>query len=101
MLRRLVQGADILVLVIGEPGSGKTTLLNRLLAATSAQWKSVRVQTDPNSEAPRTTDTLEHEGHPAYVLQDAKDPVVIVDDCDKLPPKELEFLFHPARPAQA
>jgi len=96
MLHGLVRGADILVLVIGEPGSGKTTLLNRLLATTTAQWKSVRVQTDPESEAPRTTDTLEHEGHPAYVLQDAKDPVVIVDDGDKLPPKELEFLLQEA-----
>jgi DamX protein len=96
MLRGLVQGADILVLVIGEPGSGKTTLLNRLLAATTAQWKSVRVQTDPDSAAPRTTDTLEHEGYPAYVLGDAKNPVVIVDDCDKLPPRELEFLLQNA-----
>ncbi len=96
MLRRLVQGADILVLVIGEPGSGKTTLLNRLLAATAAQWKSVRVQTDPVSAGPRTTDTLMHEGHPAYVLRDVKDPVVIVDDCDKIPPKELDFLLQHA-----
>jgi type II secretory pathway predicted ATPase ExeA/septal ring-binding cell division protein DamX len=96
VLRGLVQGTDILVLIIGEPGSGKTTLLNRYLAAAEGQWKSVRILTDPDTASPRTTDTLDRGGYPAYVLQDSENPIVIVDDSHKLPQKELEFLLQEA-----
>jgi DamX protein len=96
VLQGLVQGADILVLVIGEPGSGKTTLLNRYLASTNAQVKAVRILTDPDTASTRTTDTLDREGYPAYVLQDSENPIVIVDDAHKLPQKELEFLLQEA-----
>ena len=96
VLQGLVQGTDILVLVIGEPGSGKTTLLNRYLDANEGQWKAVRIMTDPDSASPRTTDTLDRGGYPAFVLQDSENPVVIVDDSHKLPQKELEFLLQEA-----
>lgn len=96
VLRGLVQGTDILVLVIGEPGSGKTTLLNRYLAACGEQWKAVRILADPADASPRKTDTLERGGYPAYVLQDPANPIVLVDDAHKLPQKELEFLLQEA-----
>lgn len=96
VLQGLVQGTDILVLVIGEPGSGKTTLLHRYLAATDEKWKAVRILTDPDTASPRTTDTLDRGGYPAYILQDSESPIVIVDDSHKLPQKELEFLLQEA-----
>ncbi|UCD82551.1 MAG: SPOR domain-containing protein [Desulfobacterales bacterium] len=96
VLQGLVQGADILALVIGEPGSGKTTLLNRYLASTDAELKTVRIIADPDTASPRTTETLEREGYPAYILQDSESPIVIVDDSHKLPQKELAFLLQEA-----
>jgi len=96
VLQGLVQGGEILVLVIGEPGSGKTTLLNRYLAAAEEPWKAVRITTDPADASPRTTDTLDREGYPAYVVLDSENPIVIVDDSHKLPQKELEFLLQEA-----
>lgn len=96
VLQGLVQGADVLVLVIGEPGSGKTTLLNRYLATVQGQWKTARILTEPDTAAPRTTDTSDRRGYPAYILQDSENPVVFVDDSHKLPQKELEFLLQKA-----
>ena len=96
VLQGLVLGADILVLVIGEPGSGKTTLLNRYLATAHRQWKAVRILTEPDTASPRTTDTLDRGGYPAYVLEDSENPIVIVDDSHTLPQKELEFLLEEA-----
>jgi len=93
VLQGLVQGADILVLVIGEPGSGKTTLMHRYLATVQGQCKAVRILADPDNAGPRTTDTLDRGGYPAYILQDSKNPVLLVDDSHKLPQKELEFLL--------
>jgi DamX protein len=96
VLQGLVRGTDALGMVIGEPGSGKTTLLKRYLAAADGRWKAVRILTDPETATPRTTDTLERGGHPAYVLQDSEAPIVIVDDSHKLSVKELEFLLQEA-----
>ena len=96
VLRGLVQGKDILVLVIGEPGSGKTTLLNRYLAASADQWQAVRILADSAALSPRTAGTQDREGYPAYVLQGLENPVVIVDDSHKLPRKELDFLLQEA-----
>ena len=96
VLQGLVRGTDALGMVIGERGSGKTTLLKRYLAAADGRWKAVRILTDPETATPRTTDTLERGGHPAYVLQDSEAPIVIVDDSHKLSVKELEFLLQEA-----
>jgi DamX protein len=92
----LVQGTDLIVLVIGEPGSGKTTLLNRYLASTDTEWKSARIHTDPETDSTQPSEPREHRGHPAYILQDSADPIVIVDDAHKLLQRELEFLIHEA-----
>ena len=97
VLHGLVQGADLFVLVIGEPGSGKTTLLNRFLASTDTKWKSARIHTDPETAAIQSSDPQEHRGYPVYIWQDSADPVVIVDDSHQLLQKDLEFLIHEAR----
>ncbi len=90
----LVRGTDLIVLVIGESGSGKTTLLNRYLASTDTQWKSARIRTDPETASTQPSEPRERRGHPAYILQDSVDPIVIVDDAHQLLQKELEFLVH-------
>jgi len=95
-LHGLVQGKDLFVLVIGEPGSGKTTLLNRYLASTDTKWKSARVLTDPEPASTQSSKPQAQGGYPAYVLQDAANPIVIVDDAHRLPQKEFEFLIHEA-----
>jgi DamX protein len=96
VLQELVRGTDLLVLVIGEPSSGKTTLLNRYLASTDAEWKSARIRTDPETASTQPSEIRQHGGHPAYILQDSADPIVIVDDAHQLLHRELEFLLHEA-----
>jgi len=96
VLSGLVQGTDLFVLVIGEPGSGKTTLLNRYLASTETEWKSARIHTDPETASAYSSEPQEHPGYPAYILQDAANPIVIVDDAHRLLQKELEFLIQEA-----
>jgi len=96
VLHGVVQGKDLLVLVIGEPGSGKTTLLNRYLASTDTKWKSARILRDPETAATQSSKPQAQGGYPAYVLQDAANPIVIVDDAHRLPQKEFEFLIQEA-----
>ena len=95
-LHELVLGTDLIVLVIGEPGSGKTTLLNRYLASTDREWKSARIHTDPETDSAQPSEPREHSGHPAYILQESADPIVIVDDAHQLLQRELDFLIHEA-----
>ena len=97
VLHGLVQGADLFVLVIGEPGSGKTTLLNRYLASTDTEWKSARIHTAPETASAQFSAPPDHRGYPVYILQDSAEPIVIVDDAHQLLQKELEFLIHEAR----
>ncbi len=97
VLHGLVQGADLFVLIIGEPGSGKTTLLNRYLASTDTEWKSARIHTAPETASAQFSAPPDHRGYPVYILQDSAEPIVIVDDAHQLLQKELEFLIHEAR----
>lgn len=97
ILHGLVQGADLFVLVIGEPGSGKTTLLNRYLASTDTEWKSARIPAAPETASTQSSAPPEPRGYPVYILQDSAEPIVIVDDAHQLLQKELEFLIHEAR----
>ena len=97
VLHGLVQGADLFVLVIGEPGSGKTTLLNRYLASTGTEWKSARIPAAPETASTQSSAPPEPRGYPVYILQDSAEPIVIVDDAHQLLQKELEFLIHEAR----
>lgn len=96
VLKHLVQGTDLLVLVIGESGSGKTTLLHRYLVTSDLQWKADRIHTDGTSTSDKPAPGQEAESYPIFVQQDAKDPIVIVDDAHKLPEKDLSFLLRKA-----
>ena len=96
VLKHLVQGTDLLVLVIGESGSGKTTLLHRYLVTSDGQWKADRIHTDGTSTSDKPAPGQESESYPIFVQQSAKDPIVIVDDAHKLPEKDLSFLLRKA-----
>ena len=96
VLQGMVQGADLFVLVIGEPGSGKTTLLNRYLDSTGSQWQLARIQMDPESTATPSASPRAQRTYPAYILPDSANPIVIVDDAHHLPRRELDFLIHDA-----
>jgi DamX protein len=96
VLEHLVQGTDLLVLVIGESGSGKTTLLHRYLVTTDGQWKSGQIQTDSTGASDKMSTGEQPKGYPVFIQQDAKDPIVIVDNAHKLPEKDLTFLLQEA-----
>lgn len=96
LLKRLVRGKDVLILVIGELGSGKTTLLNRYLASADADWKTCRLRT-PSTTDPKRRRLLKNlNNHPAYLLKDAGDPVIVIDDAHELTRIELQFLLQDA-----
>ena len=94
LLKSLVEGTDILVLVIGEPGSGKTTLLKRYLSFSGKVWASGKIQTGP--AAVKSPDPNVHGSVPAYVQLDSQEPIVIVDDAHALTREELIFLLREA-----
>ena len=96
VLKHLVQGTDLLVLVVGESGSGKTTLLHRYLVTSDVRWKADRIHTDGTSTSDKPAPGQESESYPIFVQQDARDPIVIVDDAHKLPEKDLRFLLQEA-----
>jgi DamX protein len=94
LLKRLVEGTDILVLVIGEPGSGKTTLLKRYLSISGKIWAPGKIRTGPAASKPPGPNV--YGGVPAYVQLDSQEPIVIVDDAHALTRGELVFLLREA-----
>lgn len=96
LLNYLVQGTDLLVLVIGETGCGKTTLLHRYLVTSDETWKADRIACEPAGESDSTLTGEQQDGYPVFVQQDVADPIVIVDDAHKLPEKDLRFLLREA-----
>jgi len=96
VLRRLVQGRDFLILVIGEKGSGKTTLLNQFLISAKGNWRTCRIRAHSTtiSDAPPALDNLNE--HPAFILPDDELPIVMFDDAHELTGIELQYLLKDA-----
>ena len=93
MLDNLVQGTDLLVLVLGESGSGKTTLLHRYLFTSEESWKAAVIKTDPAGHSDSASNGDHQAGYPVFIQQEAADPIVIVDDAHRLPESDLRFLL--------
>ena len=96
LLNYLVEGTDLLVLVIGEAGCGKTTLLHRYLVTSDETWKADRIRLKSTGESDSALTGKLQEGYPVFIQQDAADPIVIVDDAHKMPDRELRFLLREA-----
>lgn len=96
VLNHLVQGTDLLVLVIGESGSGKTSLLHRYLVAAEGNWKTDQLQTGVGITSDISPVDQTSAGYPVFIQQDAEDPIVIVDDAHRLPEHDLRFLLQDA-----
>jgi len=95
LLKRLVEEAEIIILVIGEAGAGKTTLLKRYLASSSAAWKTCHLQIHPKAKAETNQSELfqDADRYPAYALQEFNDSIFIIDDAHDLNPQQLTFLL--------
>ena len=93
LLSRLVQGDEIIILVIGESGSGKTSLLKRYLSASIAGWKTGRIRIRPEARTksgqPPLFDENKVDSYPAYFLQDVKESIIIIDDAHELSKRHL------------
>ena len=96
VLNHLVQGTDLLVLVIGESGSGKTSLLHRYLVAAEGKWKTDQIQIDGGITSDLSPLDQNSDSYPVFIQQDVEDPIVIVDDAHKLPESYLRFLLQDA-----
>ncbi len=97
MLNRLVDGDEIIILVIGEAGSGKTSLLKRFLTASIAGWKTGRIRIQPEARSETEQQELfseaEIDNFPAYFLQDIKDSIIIIDDAHELSTTQLTYVL--------
>ena len=96
VLRRLVQGRDFLILVIGEKGSGKTTMLNQFLISAKGNWHTCRIRahsTTISGSSPSLDNLNEHQ---AFILPDDELPIVMFDDAHELTGVELQYLLKDA-----
>jgi len=85
VLDHLVQGTDLLVLVIGESGSGKTSLLHRYLVTSDGNWKAGLIQTDRTNLPDPASTGKKQKGYPGLIPQDGKDPDVNGGEGENLP----------------
>ena len=97
VLNRLVQGDEIIVLVIGEVGSGKTSLLKSYLTASMAGWKAGRIRIQPKAVTeygqPALFNKNKVDSYPAYFLQDIQNSIILVDDAHKLSTRHLTHVL--------
>ena len=96
MLNNLIQSTEIIVLVIGENGAGKTMLLIRYLKSSRAGWKTSRIRIHPVAEKIQPDLFKEMDSYPAYVLNDAGDPIIMIDDAHTLDKQQVQFLLQNA-----
>ena len=96
VLDHLVQGSDLLVLVIGESGSGKTSLLHRYLDTSAGNWQAGRIRIDRTNRPDPASTGAKQNGYPVFIQQDVNNPIVIVDDAHTLPETDLRFLLQKA-----
>ena len=93
LFKDLVEGHDGLILVSGKSGSGKTTLVNRYLASSDLVWRPCRIRTRPGTASDRISERKGQHSHPAYIFQDSREPIAIVDNAHKLSQRQLKFLL--------
>lgn len=93
LFKDLVEGHDGLILVSGKSGSGKTTLVNRYLASSDLIWRPCRIRTSPGTASARISERKGQHSHPAYIFQDSREPIAIVDNAHKLSQRQLKFLL--------
>ena len=93
LFKDLVEGHDGLILVSGKSGSGKTTLVNRYLASSDLIWRPCRIRTSPGTASARISERKGQHSHPAYIFQDSREPIAIVDNAHKLSQRQLKLLL--------
>jgi DamX protein len=93
LFKDLVEGHDGIILVSGKSGSGKTTLVNRYLASSDLIWRPCRIRTSPGTASARISERKGQHSHPAYIFQDSREPIAIVDNAHKLSQRQLKFLL--------
>jgi len=96
VLRRLIQGRDFFIMVIGEKGSGKTTLLNQFLISAKSDWRTCRIRAYSTSSADNSPSLDNLNEHPAFILPDDELPIVMFDDAHELTGIELQYLLKDA-----
>jgi len=93
LFKDLVEGHDDIILVSGKSGSGKTTLVNRYLASSDLIWRPCQIRTSPGTASARISERKGQHSHPAYIFQDSREPIAIVDNAHKLSQRQLKFLL--------
>lgn len=93
VMKQLVQGRDLLILVIGEKGGGKTTLLNQFLTSADDNWSTCRIRAHSKTNTGSAQFLENLNGRPAFILSDKQPPIVMIDDAHELTRIELQYLL--------